>query len=343
MTNDRQSRKLLTIFVLPAGALFAAALVLMFVLPPIARGQSPTPTPTPVSKPTATPTPVQTAASTPTPTPTPKCRMTMSDLTVAGIEEYDHRDDGQSAKSGSTEGAKSAPTSTPTSTPTPEVALFHTIRVKVNGLQDWLGQQCSEYSDFILYVDGNGFKGMKPKVSLVDGDKLQFDLRRNSDSQENKDAWTAILSRRPRTWQHDDVPITVGLANGQQVKSSAKATLTVINFIGFVIFVISFLAAIFLFWWLANISDIIRDAGPQPEGFDKRGKPNRKRYSLARTQMAFWFFIIAASYVFIWMVTSDLTGPTAGVLGLMGISAATGRSEERRVGKECRSRWSPYH
>ena len=22
---------------------------------------------------------------------------------------------------------------------------------------------------------------------------------------------------------------------------------------------------------------------------------------------------------------------------------ATGRSEERRVGKECRSRWSPYH
>ena len=24
-------------------------------------------------------------------------------------------------------------------------------------------------------------------------------------------------------------------------------------------------------------------------------------------------------------------------------SAMTGRSEERRVGKECRSRWSPYH
>ena len=25
------------------------------------------------------------------------------------------------------------------------------------------------------------------------------------------------------------------------------------------------------------------------------------------------------------------------------ISAYLGRSEERRVGKECRSRWSPYH
>ena len=26
-----------------------------------------------------------------------------------------------------------------------------------------------------------------------------------------------------------------------------------------------------------------------------------------------------------------------------GAAAITGRSEERRVGKECRSRWSPYH
>ena len=26
-----------------------------------------------------------------------------------------------------------------------------------------------------------------------------------------------------------------------------------------------------------------------------------------------------------------------------GITKATTRSEERRVGKECRSRWSPYH
>src|SRR2546430_2346212 len=26
-----------------------------------------------------------------------------------------------------------------------------------------------------------------------------------------------------------------------------------------------------------------------------------------------------------------------------GAPAGTGRSEERRVGKECRSRWSPYH
>ena len=28
---------------------------------------------------------------------------------------------------------------------------------------------------------------------------------------------------------------------------------------------------------------------------------------------------------------------------ILDIGAGAGRSEERRVGKECRSRWSPYH
>src|SRR2546422_1077750 len=34
---------------------------------------------------------------------------------------------------------------------------------------------------------------------------------------------------------------------------------------------------------------------------------------------------------------------SVGVLSLAGVRPAAVRSEERRVGKECRSRWSPYH
>ena len=32
-----------------------------------------------------------------------------------------------------------------------------------------------------------------------------------------------------------------------------------------------------------------------------------------------------------------------GANAILGVSMAVARSEERRVGKECRSRWSPYH
>ena len=35
--------------------------------------------------------------------------------------------------------------------------------------------------------------------------------------------------------------------------------------------------------------------------------------------------------------------PSGSVLNLNGEWRFTWRSEERRVGKECRSRWSPYH
>src|SRR5256885_2022760 len=35
--------------------------------------------------------------------------------------------------------------------------------------------------------------------------------------------------------------------------------------------------------------------------------------------------------------------PTGGLRAEGGGGAALRRSEERRVGKECRSRWSPYH
>ena len=31
------------------------------------------------------------------------------------------------------------------------------------------------------------------------------------------------------------------------------------------------------------------------------------------------------------------------IVQAIGVVVGTGRSEERRVGKECRSRWSPYH
>ena len=45
-------------------------------------------------------------------------------------------------------------------------------------------------------------------------------------------------------------------------------------------------------------------------------------------------------------VGAAFANPDAVVIGAggAGLSAAvTLRSEERRVGKECRSRWSPYH
>ena len=39
----------------------------------------------------------------------------------------------------------------------------------------------------------------------------------------------------------------------------------------------------------------------------------------------------------------NLENAAKGYLPQFALSAKASRSEERRVGKECRSRWSPYH
>src|SRR4029450_7165642 len=53
-------------------------------------------------------------------------------------------------------------------------------------------------------------------------------------------------------------------------------------------------------------------------------RPDGQRpYSLARGQMAFWFFLVIASYFFLWIVTGDMNTLNSSVLALIGISAGT--------------------
>ncbi len=68
---------------------------------------------------------------------------------------------------------------------------------------------------------------------------------------------------------------------------------------------------------LARTTDIIRDTtvALRPDG--------QRPYSLARAQMAFWFFLVIGSFFFLWIITGDMDTLTDSVLGLIGISAGT--------------------
>lgn len=51
--------------------------------------------------------------------------------------------------------------------------------------------------------------------------------------------------------------------------------------------------------------------------------PRDRPYSLALFQMSFWFFLVIAAYVFMWLITDELDTITDSVLALIGIGAAT--------------------
>src|SRR6185503_18819495 len=97
--------------------------------------------------------------------------------------------------------------------------------------------------------------------------------------------------------------------------------LTVISPVYGVVSLLVIGATLVLLLWLARTTNIIREPGPSPVA----GK--RRPYNLGRAQMAFWFFLIYASYVAIWLVTGALDTITTSLLALMGISAGTALGE----------------
>jgi hypothetical protein len=122
----------------------------------------------------------------------------------------------------------------------------------------------------------------------------------------------------------------VGFPNGEAISSELKPDemgskeefdqqfyLTIIPKFRAAFGLIVILGALIAFLALARYTHIIRDAAAprRPDG--------QRPYSLARGQMAFWFFLVIASYFFLWIVTGDMDTLNTSVLGLIGISAGT--------------------
>ena len=61
---------------------------------------------------------------------------------------------------------------------------------------------------------------------------------------------------------------------------------------------------------------MLRDSGESTPGL-------RRPYSLARVQMAWWFFLVLGGYMFITLLTGDAVAIPGAVLGLIGISSVT--------------------
>ena len=60
-------------------------------------------------------------------------------------------------------------------------------------------------------------------------------------------------------------------------------------------------------------------------------------FQIAHTELSSSELGILGNHIFIYFVNLKAFSSNTAAIG------EKGRSEERRVGKECRSRWSPYH
>src|ERR1700736_999125 len=203
----------------------------------------------------------------------------------------------------------------------------------------WNGFLRRKAGDLRLVIDNVRFETLKPEaVELISRPeesqgvtvfKSAYHLVRNAD---NNAVWQQLLREFKFT---RPVRITLGLAltngtwvfmptkvipQGDPAKSPILLQLVDIGSLLMALGII--IVALIIFLSLVGPTDLIRDtdAARRPSAKNKLVYP----ISLARSQMAFWFFLVMAAYLFIWETTDRLDGLNEQMLALIGISAATG-------------------
>lgn len=195
------------------------------------------------------------------------------------------------------------------------------IKVEIQDLDKWAATPTNDPGKLVPYLNGLALLGNYPEEIHTSENHLHYHLRITP---ENKKVWIDLLGA-PTGIRHL-VTFSVGL-EGQSPFDSVyhpqekRVLLTVISPVYGVIALILVLGTLILLVWLARTTNIIREPGPKPAG----GK--MRPYNLGRAQMAFWFFLVYASYITIWLITNALDTITASLLALIGISAGTALSE----------------
>jgi len=194
----------------------------------------------------------------------------------------------------------------------PRIAgLDDRISVHVQNFKTLLDEARGDCRAIVLFIDGLSIKGLQPESCDKQVGHVRYRLQRTPDSD---DAWHALLGS-PKHFYHR-VSVSVGADPQFSSKSRAEFDLEVIPRNGLIIFGIVILSAIGMFLYLCIGTSLIRSGSSTIA-------PNHRPFSLSLFQMAFWFFLVIAGYVFVWLITDELNTITASVLALIGIGAAT--------------------
>jgi hypothetical protein len=216
------------------------------------------------------------------------------------------------------------------------------LAMEVYSLDAWINDVNAERkstpetrADLVPFFNGVPLAGIHPENPMVRAERvvegeavtvLLFTLARNDS---NKAAWNRLLNGF--VWNGRPVNVSLGFESGAEIPTSVlndpKTPEKDLNYRHFTLAVLPHGATYAAFALLAVAvvgfsvlmvtTDIVKDpAAPRrPDG--------ERPFSLARMQMAFWFFLVASAYVLLFLTTKDGDTLTTSVLTLMGISAGT--------------------
>ena len=178
-----------------------------------------------------------------------------------------------------------------------------------------------------LFINDIEIEGSVPVGWYLHGDGADFKFLLQRTEANNK-TWNMLLGYPLVGKQFFDLPVTVSIGLAGQSAQATKIHSFQFIRIDPVWFYGCIVVLIIYFWVLlryAKKTPMLRDtpADLTPLGIPGLSAGNAP-YSLGKVQMAFWFSIVLASYIFIWLITDNYELISSGTLVLIGIGAATG-------------------
>ncbi|MBZ5505122.1 MAG: hypothetical protein LAO78_06525 [Acidobacteriia bacterium] len=197
--------------------------------------------------------------------------------------------------------------------------LNGTINVVVENLDAFLKPDSGKAPAVVPFLDGYPLKGSRLEYVDRKTGMLRFSLIRNPSDANSRESWNHVLGGIGPSVRH--YALSVGKDGDAPLPSRDPSNPLTFNLIVFprLWSVIAFVVLVVLlvtFIALAVKTDMLKDP-PVPD--------HARSYSLGRCQMAWWFFIVIASFTCIWLVTGDLVVPPSSLI-LLGISSATALS-----------------
>lgn len=186
------------------------------------------------------------------------------------------------------------------------------ISIHVQNLGTLLSEVDNNCGAITLFLNGMAIKGLKAESCDATNGHIRFRLERTAEAD---GVWHELLGR-PQGFTRD---VTVSLGKDTQFSVTTSVSdfqLEVIPSQPFYVFMFLLIGGVVLFLVLCQRTSLVRNSVPNVP-------PEEQPFSLALSQMAFWFFLVVAAYMFIWLINDELDTITESVLGLIGIGSAT--------------------
>jgi hypothetical protein len=198
----------------------------------------------------------------------------------------------------------------------PKIGLNEDLVIKLSGKEQ------IDPARYVLFLNGREISGLDDTTYRSEWHALVFHLRRNSN---NAAAWAALLGSPDSS----DRKVSVALGEKKSPPATTQPTITgepeTTRFslvllspwrLTFAFVAVAIILA--LVWGGAKRTAILKD------NLLPQVPQEKQTYSLGRWQMAYWFTLIFASFLFLFVLLWDYNTVTEQALMLMGIAGATG-------------------